>query len=267
MIYSNCNERESNSLFKKHIQFKYLFIISTMFIATWLTSDIAAVKLVSIFGITLTGGFFIFPFTTTLGIVLVEVYGYKNSRTAIWSGLILNLMFILSIDILYFIPSSSYWTLNDQFKNILLPENKIIIASLFSFFIYDFINSYLMAKMKIFSNGRSLIKRVALSTSISFFVDVTFFLTWAYYGTIPNYALFTLIFYAYLKKILSQLILLPIVLYLTKLLKKWEGIDIFDRNTKFNPFVIDNVYELSAFIKKDSANIPANDEKLTFSKS
>ncbi len=76
------------------VHFKYLFLIFSLFSATWLVSDIVAIKLVSVFGITLTGGFIVFPFNTMLGSILVEVYGYKNARQAIWSGLALNLTFV-----------------------------------------------------------------------------------------------------------------------------------------------------------------------------
>src|SRR3989344_2268533 len=85
------------------IQFKYFFIILTLFTATWLISDIAAVKLVSVFGITLTGGVIIFPFTTMLSSIIVEVYGYKNARQAIWSGFIVNLTFVFFINLVNFI--------------------------------------------------------------------------------------------------------------------------------------------------------------------
>src|SRR5579864_3419553 len=76
------------------IQFKYFFIVLTIFSSTWLIANIAAIKLISIFGITLTGGFLIFPLTMMLSVVIVEVYGYKNARQAIWAGFILNLCYI-----------------------------------------------------------------------------------------------------------------------------------------------------------------------------
>lgn len=227
------------------IQFKYFFIVLILFSATWLISDIAAVKLVSIFGITLTGGFLIFPFTTMLGSIIVEVYGYKNARQAIWSGFILNFSFIFFINIVNIIPSSPYWHLEQQFHNILIPETRIILASLVSFLLSDFTNSYLMAKMKIKSQGKSLMKRILVSYSLSLSTDITCFMLLAFYGTMPNILLTKLMLAAYVKKILCQIILLPPTWYLIALLKNREATEVYDHDTKFNPFSIDNVYVLT----------------------
>jgi uncharacterized integral membrane protein (TIGR00697 family) len=226
------------------IQFKYYFFILALFTATWLISNIAAVKLVSVFGIILTGGFLVFPFTSMLESILVEVYGYKNSRQAIWAGFILNLSFVFFITIVNLIPSSPTWRLGDQFQNILVPGMRIILASLFSFIVSNFLNSLLMAKMKMKSKGKGLLKRIFLSNMASLSVDIILFLSLAFYGTLANSILLQLIYVAYLKKLACQLLFYPLILFLIKKLKAWEGIEIYDYNTKFNPFLLDNVYEL-----------------------
>lgn len=238
------------------VQFKYFSIILTLFAATWLSADVAAVKFVSVLGITLTGGFIVFPFTTMLGCIIVEVYGYKNARQAIWAGLTLNIVFVFFINLVYFIPSSPSWNLNEEFKNILLPETRIVAASLVSFFISEFLNSYLMAKMKTHS-PKSLIKRILVSSAFSFFFDVSCFLILAFYGKIPDAVLTKLIFYAYIKKILFQILLFPAIVVCVKTLKKYEGVDISDYNTTFNPFSLENVYELHPSFKL-KANLVEN---------
>lgn len=230
-------------------QFKFFFILLALFTATWLTSDIAAIKLVSVFGITLTGGFIIFPLTTLFGSIIVEVYGYKNARQAIWAGFILNFVFFLFINIVALLPSSPYWQMEKEFRAILLPETRIAIASLISFFIAEFINNYLMAKMKLRSHGKSLVKRIIFSSIFSFFIDVGLFLTLAFYGRIPNTALTNLILFAYLKKLLCQIIIIPIALIFIRLLKNKEGVETYDYDTEFNPFSLDNVYDLRSFTK------------------
>jgi uncharacterized integral membrane protein (TIGR00697 family) len=240
---------ERTGISNNSIQFKYFFMILALFTATWLSSDITAIKLVSVFGITLTGGFIVFPFTTLLGTVIVEVYGYKNARQAIWSGLIINSVFVFFVNIVYFIPSSPSWMLNNQYKNILIPETRIIAASLISFLFSEFINSYLMAKMKINSQGQSLIRRVLISSGFAFFFDVTCFLILAFYGTMPDSILSKLIFYAYFKKVLCQILFLPVIFGLSAWLKKLEGIDICDYDTSFNPFSLDNLYQVSSLAK------------------
>lgn len=252
MLHSQVESPDKLLLSSSRAQFKFFFIILALFIATWLTSNIAAVKLVSVFGITLTGGFIIFPFTTMFGSILVEVYGYKNARQALWAGFILNATFIFFINLVYVFPSAPYWKLNDQFKDVLLPELRIVTASIISFLMAEFVNSYLMAKMKIRSQGRSLVKRILISCGFSFLFDIICFLTLAFYGSMSNPLLVKLIFYAYLKKILCQLVIFPMICYLISVLKRAEGIEVYDYDTKFIPFSLDNVYELSAFVNTKS---------------
>lgn len=236
------------------IQFKYYFIVLMLFTATWLTSDIAAVKLVSIYGITFTGGFIIFPFTTLLSSVIVEVYGYKNARQAIWSGLILNLTFLFFINIVNIIPSSPYWGLEKQFNKILVPETRIIFASLISFIISDFTNSYLMAKMKVKFLGKSLIKRIIISLYLSATLDIACFMLLAFFGTLPNDLFIKLTFAAYLKKIFCQISLLPLTWLLIDRLKNSEGIEIYDHDTRFNPFSIENAYKFNSLAHHETEN-------------
>lgn len=224
------------------VHFKYLFIVLALFLSTWLTSNIAAVKMVSVFGVTLTGGFLVFPFTTMLGTLLVEVYGYKNARQAIWAGLVLNLTFIFFINLVYVFPSASTWNFNQEFKTILVPGMRIATASAISFIIAEFTNSYLMARMKIFNNGKALLKRILVSCGCSCLLDITLFLTLAFYGTMSNDALFTLICFAYAKKVLCQIVFFPLICLAIIALKKQEGVDIYDYDTRFNPFSLDNVY-------------------------
>jgi uncharacterized integral membrane protein (TIGR00697 family) len=259
---SNSKQGLTKSALSNQTQFKFFTIVVAFFIATWLTSDIAAIKLISVWGITLTGGFIIFPFTTMFGSIIVEVYGYKNARQAIWAGFILNVTFIFFINIVYLMPSSSYWVLNNQFREILLPEIRIVIASIISFLICEFVNSYLMAKMKIKSQGRSLAKRIIVSCGVSFLFDIVFFLTLAFYGSMPNSLLVVLIFYAYLKKVLFQALLFPIFVFAVHKLKVLEGREVYDYNTNFLPFSLDNVYEIKDFskIKLTEEGLPTKDE-------
>lgn len=228
----------------KGIQFKYFFLLLTLFIATWLSANIAAIKLIAVYGITLTGGFFIFPITTMIGSIIVEVYGYKNARQATWAGFIINLTFIFFINAVNLLPSSPYWHLNNEFQAILLPDTRIVCASLASFFISDFMNSYLMAKMKISSHGRSLLKRIFIASSISLFLDTLFFIMLGFYGKMPTHVLINLILLAYAKKMICQVGFFPLISYFIRFFKRAEGLEIYDYGTKYNPFSLDNIYDL-----------------------
>ncbi len=240
--------------------FKYLSIIITVFAAILLTSNVAAVKLVFVFGITLTGGFIVFPFTYILNTIVVEVYGYKNARMAIWCGFVLSFIFVFFIDIVSIIPPSPHWHLNREFNDILVPENRIILASLISYFVSDFVNSYIMSKQKIRYMGKCLFRRILLSSFFSVMIGVIVFLVLAFYGKMPNLVLTKLIFFAFIKKMLFQVIFFPITSYVVHRLKKIENIDLYDFKTDFTPFSLNNVYDLSAFRIKSDINTSLNKE-------
>lgn len=247
---------ENDSLNAFPIHFKYFLIILSLFIGTWVSSNIVAVKLVSIFGITLTGGFITFPFTTMLGMIIVEVYGYKNIRQAIWSGVIINIIFMLSLVIVNALPSSPGWALENEFKLILVPSVRIMFASIISLLIAEFANGFLMAKMKLRGNNsnNSLISRMLIACGTSFLLDIILFLSIAFYGTMPAPIFWSLVAVAYAKKIVCQIILLPLAVILIRHFKKIEGIEVSDKATVFNPFNFDNVYSLQIRKEKQIKN-------------
>lgn len=243
------NEICKQSLSQSHFQFKYQYLFFTFFSATWLTSCIAAVKLVSVFGITLTGGFIIFPFTSLLSTLIVEIYGYKSARQAAWSGFLLNILFVFFIFIVGIIPSSPYWNLQHEFNDILMQSLRITCASLLSFMLSFFLNAYIMAKMKLKSNGRALPKRILLSSTLAITIDIICFITLAFAGTLPFSIFYKLLVAAYIKQIICEIVLLPLIWFLIDKIKSTEGFEIFDFNTDFSPFSLDNIYDFNAYKK------------------
>ncbi|MCD6040285.1 MAG: hypothetical protein K0S27_1685 [Gammaproteobacteria bacterium] len=252
------------------IQFKFFSFLLTLFSATWLISNIAAVKMVSVWGVIFTGGFIVFPMTSMLNSIIAEAYGYKNARQAIWAGFILNVSYVFFINLVNVIPAAPHWGMSQQFKSILVPETRIIIASLISFILSDFINSYLIARMKLKSKGLFLYKRIIIASVIALSVDIVCFIFIAFYKILPGNDLVNFLMTVYAKKMVCQIVLLPFVFYLIKLVKKREGVDIYDYDTKFNPFLFDNVYDLNAnklaseenFHTHEEANVRDNQKQI-----
>lgn len=224
---------------------KYFNFVLTLFISSWLISDILAIKIVSFWGITLTGGFLTFPLTMALSILIVDVYGYKNARQTIWCGWIINLIYISALNIINVIPSAPEWKLQHEFEAILLPHTRIILASIISFWISGFFSSYIMAKLK--SRGNSLLGRILFSSFIGVSLDIILFFTLGLIGTFPLSLLKHVFFFAYIKKIICEIILLPLLWFFIDKLKRLEGFEIYDYETNFNPFRIDNIYDISDF--------------------
>lgn len=225
---------------QERIQPKFFYIFFSIFISTWLVSDIAAIKIVYFFGVSLTGGFLTFPLTTTLNSLITDVYGYKNARLAIWSGIILNLSYLVFINIINVLPSSPEWGLQSSFQSILVPNFRIIMASIISFWIAGFTNSYIMAKLK--NRHQSLLKRLIISLSISITLDITVFFILAFLGSLSNSLFLKVYFFAFIKKFICELFLLPIIWSFIDFIKEKEGIDVYDYDTNFTPFSLDNIY-------------------------
>lgn len=244
-------------------QFTLLPFINIFFAATWLISCITAVKLISIFGITLTGGFIVFPFTSALCTIIVEIYGYKNVRQSIWSGVLLNVLFVFFIFFIDIIPPSPDWKLQSAFNDIIISCSRIIIASLISFFLSFFLNSYIMSKMKVCSHNksRSLIKRILVSNFLSISVDVVCFITLAFFGSFSFFLFLKLLTFAYVKRLIFEILFLPIIWYAIDKIKTREGFEIYDTNTNFNPFSLDNIYHIESYKKLSREALAKNTYK------
>ncbi len=133
----------------------------------------------------------------------------------------------------------------------MVPQSRILLASIISLFCSDFWNSYFMAKLKLKDQGKSLAKRIIVSSVAALLIDIVLFLFLGFYGSIPDAVLIKLIIAAYVKKIICQILLLPLIWNLIEYLKNAEGFDIYDYSTNYNPFSFDNVYPLDAFQSRD----------------
>lgn len=234
------------------IKVKYFYLILSFFLATWLISNVAAIKVISVWGITLTGGFFSYPLMTTLNIIIIEVYGYKFARQAIISGCILNLTYLLVLNLVNIIPPSPQWELQNEFQTILISQSRVLAGSLISFAISGFLNSYLMAKLKI--KGWSLLKRVLVASCISLSIDIILFFNISFLGAMNIDLLTNMFIYAFIKKIICEILLLPAIWLLVDFFKKIEGFEVCDIDTNFNPLSLDNVYDISAYKKFNRDN-------------
>lgn len=236
-----------NSCQQKNNEFqpKYLSLCLVLFSTTWLISILAAVKTVSFYGIVLTGGFIVFPITSTLNTLIVDVYGYKNARQALWLGMMVGFLYIILMNIVNIIPSEPKWDLNKEFSSILIPHTRLILASIISFWISGTVNNLLMAKMK--CSGGNIYFRTLVSAFISLTLDISIYFLLGFLGTVPISLLKKIFLFAFLKKIIFEIILLPFIWMVIDLFKKIEKFEVFDFETNFSPFLFDNVYFLSSY--------------------
>ena len=214
----------------------WFITVVMIFITCLITANITAVKLVSIFGFILPAAIVIFPMSYIFGDVLTEVYGYRQARRIIWLGFFCNLIAVFAIWLGQVLPPASFWEGQAAYERILGYAPRLLMASFLAYLGGEFANSFVLAKMKIATKGRWLWTRTIGSTLVGEGLDSLVFMTIAFWGTIPMMALGTAIITQWLAKSVYEAAVTPLTYAAVNFLKRKEGMDVFDYNTRFNPF-------------------------------
>ena len=215
----------------------WFLLIASIFITCLITSNIIAVKLVNIFGLVLPAGIIIFPISYIFGDVLTEVYGYHQARRVIWLGFFCNLIAVVAIWLGQILPAASFWEGQAAYERILGYTPRLLGASFLAYLVGEFANSFVMAKMKIATNGRWLWTRTIGSTLVGQGLDSLVFVTLAFIGTIPLAVLVSAIVFQWFSKSAYEAMITPLTYVAVDFLKKREGLDVFDTDTRFNPLL------------------------------
>jgi uncharacterized integral membrane protein (TIGR00697 family) len=222
----------------------WFIIIVSIFITCLITANIIAVKLVDFFGLILPAAVIIFPISYIFGDILTEVYGYKQARRVIWLGFLCNLFVVIAIYLAQILPAAPFWTGQSAYETILGFTPRLLLASFLAFLVGSFANSYVMAKMKIATNGRWLWTRTIGSTLVGEGLDSLVFITVAFVGVIPTVqGLVSTIITQWLFKTIYEVIATPLTYGIVAYLKRIEGLDTYDRLTDFNPLRVEDDYQ------------------------
>jgi len=215
----------------------WFVIIVAIFITCLITANIAAVKLIGVFGFVLPAGTIIFPMSYIFGDVLTEVYGYRQARRVIWLGFLCNFILVVALWIGQVLPPASFWDGQKAYERILGYTPRLLVASFLAYLVGEFANSFVLAKMKIATKGRWLWTRTIGSTVVGEGLDSFVFMTLAFAGTIPMVALSIAVLTQWLVKSFYEAAVTPLTYIVVNFLKRKEGVDIFDYDTKFNPLL------------------------------
>ena len=213
-----------------------LVIITTLFITCLITANVIAVKIISLGPFILPAAIFIFPLSYIFGDVLTEVYGYRQARKVIWLGFACNLIFVIFAWIGQILPPAPFWEGQKAYESILGYTPRLLAASFLGYLAGEFVNSFILARMKILTRGRWLWSRTIGSTIFGQGLDTTIFITIAFAGTTSFVPI--MILYHWLAKTVIEAIATPLTYVMVNFLKKKEAIDTYDYETKFNPFLI-----------------------------
>ena len=226
-------------------QFKYYDLIMGAYVCVLLCANLigpAKVSTISvpIFGdITFMAGVLFFPISYLFGDVLTEVYGYARDRRVVWTGFAaLVFAAIMSTVIVALPPSASWQDKQAAVETIFGSTPRIIVGSIVAFWSGSLVNSYVLAKMKIWTEGKLLWTRTIGSTLCGEFVDSALFYFIAFYGVWSMDQLLAVTATQYVLKTTWEVVMTPVTYRLVAALKRAEHEDYYDRGTNFTPFTL-----------------------------
>jgi hypothetical protein len=217
--------------------YKYYDLVMAAFVTILLCSNvIGAAKVAQIGAFKFGAGVLFFPLSYVFGDVLTEVYGYARARKVVWAGFgALAFASLMSAVILAFPPAEG-WGNQAAYETVFGATPRIVFASLIAYFCGEFCNSYVLAKMKIWTEGRRLWTRTIGSTIVGELVDSLVFYPLAFYGIWSTNLVITVLFTNYLLKVGWEVVMTPVTYRVVNFLKRAEHEDYYDRNTDFTPF-------------------------------
>lgn len=216
--------------------FRHLDVITAGFVAVLIISNIASTKIVDLGPFTFDGGTILFPLAYIFGDVLTEVYGYAMARRVIWNGFFWIAIAAGTFALIDALPAAEGYELSDSFSAILGQTPRIVAGSLAAFMAGSFVNSFVLARLKVWTSGNLLWTRTIGSTLIGEAIDTAVFLLIAFGGVLTSATLLDIFKSNYIFKVGVEVLFTPITYAVVTYLKRAEGIDIFDRSTNFNPF-------------------------------
>lgn len=229
-----------------HKNYKYLNSITLAFVVILILSNlIGSLKVTRLclpfcddLCLSFTTGLFLFPASYLIGDILTEVYGYQQSRKVIWHGFAALITSNLIIQFFKALPADPHWALQESYSQIFNQSLRVSLASIIAFFCGEFTNSYVLAKLKIFTKGKLQFIRIIGSTIAGELVDSLIIYPLAFWGA-PGFSpalVLKIMITNYCLKVLWEIFAYPATKIILSRLKKSESEDYYDYKTDFNPF-------------------------------
>ena len=217
--------------------FRYYDLVMAAFVAILLLSNIiGASKLATIEGITFGAGILFFPLSYVIGDVLTEVYGYARARRVIWTGFAALVFMAVMSWVVVAMPPADGWDGQAAYESVFGNAWRIVLASVTAFWAGEFVNSYVLARMKLWTRGKHLWTRTIGSTVFGQAFDSLLFYPIAFLGIWSTEQVVTVMITNWLMKVAWEAALTPVTYAVVGTLKRREGVDIFDEGTDFTPF-------------------------------
>jgi uncharacterized integral membrane protein (TIGR00697 family) len=225
-----------------HKRLRYFDFVMAAFVTILLLSNVLGAGKVAVIDLPLVGlwpfgaGILFFPLSYVIGDILTEVYGYARARRCIWAGTAALLFMAAMATIVVALPPAADWTGQAAYEQVFGQVPRIVLASILAFWAGEFANSFVLARMKLWTAGRHLWSRTIGSTAVGQGVDSLIFYPVAFYGVWSNELLLTVLATQYALKVGWEALLTPVTYKAVGWLKRREGIDVYDERTDFTPF-------------------------------
>jgi queuosine precursor transporter len=217
-------------------EFRYYDLLVHIFVVLLLISNLVGQKITAFGPFRVSGAQLLFPITYIFGDVFTEVYGYGASRRAIWIGFFASALLALMGLFTVWLPPAPGWHGQEAFRTVFDFVPRLVAASLIAYWCGEFANSFVLAKMKLWTGGKYLWTRTVGSTVVGQAVDTIVVMTLAFGGSLTPSLIINLIVSGYLFKVAYEVLATPMTYAIVNFLKRHEGVDTFDRATNFNPF-------------------------------
>ena len=217
--------------------FRYFDFMMAAFVAILLLSNvIGAAKPAQVWGFTFGAGILFFPLSYLLGDILTEVYGYGRARRCVWAGFGAVLFMAFMSWVVVSLPPAPGWEGQAAYESVFGQVPRIVLASVAAFWAGEFVNAFVMAKMKIWTKGTKLWSRTIGSTVFGQGVDSLIFYPLAFLGVWETATVVQVLATNWALKVLWEVLLTPVTYAVVGFLKRREGVDVFDEGTNFSPF-------------------------------
>jgi hypothetical protein len=224
--------------------FRHFDIVMAAFVAILLLSNVlgagkvAQVRLPGIGDWPFGAGILFFPLSYIIGDVLTEVYGYARTRRVIWVGFAATGFMAFMSWVVVALPPAPDWANQAAYETVFGQVPRIVGASMVAFWAGEFVNAYVLARMKVWTAGRHLWARTIGSTFVGQGVDSLLFYPLAFWGAEgwTTGLVVTVLFTQWALKVGWEVLLTPVTYLVVNGLKRAEGVDLFDEGTDFTPF-------------------------------
>lgn len=225
-------------------QFRYYDFVMAAFVAILLLSNVigaskrAEIVLPGIGPWSFGAGVMFFPISYVIGDVLTEVYGYARARRVIWTGFAALIFMAFMSWVVVGLPPAKGWEDQTAYEHVFGNTWRIVIASMTAFWVGEFANSIVLAKMKLLTEGRMLWTRTIGSTIVGQGFDSLIFYPLAFWGLPgwPPEQVMQVVISQFVLKVSWEALLTPVTYAVVNGLKRREGVDVFDEGTDFSPF-------------------------------